>query len=171
MAQTYAGFEYPFTFGILPRGPLSKRLAEFKVDHGHKTCGPYYRDEPHPNSDGLSFYLESDFMPGLRWEWCDEVSDVRSIDHTGWFTNEFCDDKIRGLVMRLPHERGFLAGWSMGEHMASGVEYTIYDDIVDAAHAADSLAEHMAEKQREYEEENREDDDERDSASPDASHT
>jgi hypothetical protein len=160
-STTFAGFTFPYTFAILPRGPLAKRLAEYKQTHGHKTCGPYYRNEPAmAGRDGLSFYLESDFMPDLRWEWCDEVDGVRGIDHTGWFTNEFCDDKIRGLVFRLPHGRGFLAGWSMGEHMASGLEYSVYDDAVDAAHAADSIAENMAERQREYEESQKEDEDE-----------
>jgi hypothetical protein len=160
VTPTYAGFTFPFTFGILPRGPLTKRLAEFKVTHGHRSCGPYYRDEPKPNSKGMSFYLDSDFMPLLRWTWCDEVDGVgRSIDHTGWFTNDFCDDKIRGIVMRLPHGRGFLPGWSMGEHMASSLEYDVYDDEVECAYAADQLAEYAAEAQREYEEADREEGD------------
>ena len=54
--------------------------------------------------------------------------------------------------MRLPHNRGFLAGWSMGEGMISEIEYTVYDDERNAAWAADSLAEDVAEKEREFQE-------------------
>jgi hypothetical protein len=151
MTTTFAGFAYPFTFALLPRAPLAKRLAEFKQTHGKRACGPYYRTEPSPNPRGAFFYLDSDFMPGLRWEWCDEVEGMR-IDHTGWFTDEYGDGKIRGLVMRLPRGRGFLAGWSMGEGMASNVDYDIWESAVDAAREADRMAERAAEDQRDYEE-------------------
>lgn len=76
-------------------------------------------------------------------------------NHTGWYSDEYQSDKIRGLVMRLPHSRGFLAGWSMGEHMASEVEPYAYATIEEAARAADSLAENAAERQREHEEKER----------------
>jgi hypothetical protein len=151
MTTTFAGFAYPFTFAILPRAPLSTRLAEYKQTRGKRTCGPYYRTEPAPNPHGAFFYLDSDFMPGLRWEWCDEVEGIR-IGHTGWFTDEYGGGKIRGLVMRLPRSRGFLAGWSMGENMASTLDYTVWDNAVDAARDADRMAERAAEEQREYEE-------------------
>ena len=61
--------------------------------------------------------------------------------------------------MRLPHNRGFLAGWSMGEGMISEIEYTVYDDERDAAWAADSLAENAAEKEREFQESQEEEED------------
>jgi hypothetical protein len=142
---SWAGFAFPKFAWTLPRGSKAKRIQ----DHKKPVCGPYYC-APKPNSvDGTSFYLESDFMPGLRWQWCDEVTS--SIRHTGWYTTEYGDgDKIRGLVLRLPKGRGFLAGWSMGESMASGAEYTIYATEREAAVAADGIAEIMAEKEREY---------------------
>jgi len=117
---TFAGFEFPQEIPILPRAPLAKRLAEYKLTHGKRVCGPYFRTEPSPNPSGMSFYLDSDFQPGLRWEWADEIDGAR-IQHRGWYSDEYGDaEKIRGLVFRLPHGRGFLAGWSMGEGMASG---------------------------------------------------
>ena len=61
--------------------------------------------------------------------------------------------------MRLPHNRGFLAGWSMGEGMISEIEYAIYDDEREAAKVADSLAEETAEKEREFQESQEEDED------------
>jgi hypothetical protein len=115
MTQTFefAGFTFPKSVFILPTGKdKHTRYRDLR-----KVCGPYFT-APKPNATGASFYLDSDFMPQLRWKWCDET-DAR-IEHTGWFTDEYGDgDKIRGLVMRLPHERGFIAGWSMGESMAS----------------------------------------------------
>ena len=154
-SETFAGFTFPQVIAMLPRGPLAKRLVEFKQTHGHRVCGPYYRTHAATNPDRAFFYLESDFMPSLRWEWCDEVDGTR-IQHTGWFTDEYGDgDRIRGIVMRLPRGRGFLAGWSMGKCMASEIDYTIWDDAVDAARDADRMAERAAEDQREYEQRER----------------
>jgi len=153
---TFAGFTFPQTIAMLARGPLSKRLAEFKQTHGKRVCGPYYRTQPDANPSRAFFYLESDFMPSLRWEWADEVEGSR-ISHTGWFTDEYGDgDKIRGIVMRLPRGRGFLAGWSMGKSMASEIDYTVWDDAVDCARDADRMAERAAERCREDELEYRE---------------
>ncbi len=129
-------------------------MAEFKK-HQPRVCGPYFRVEPATNPKGMFFYLDSDFMPGLRWEWCDEVSGSH-IRHTGWFSDDFQDQTIRGIVMRLPHGRGFLAGWSMGKGMASNLEYYVWDDAVDCARAADQMADRAAEDQREHEARERE---------------
>lgn len=144
---SFAGFAFPKWSWTLPTGSKQKRLAHYK----NPVTGPY-STSPKPNDcKGTSFYLDSDFMPNLRWQWCDDV--CKSIRHTGWFPTEYGDgDKIRGIVMRLPQGRGFLAGWSMGEGMASYVESSMYESEQDAARAADSLAEDVAEKEREYRE-------------------
>ena len=129
-----------------------------KLRGKNRVCGPYYTTRklitgPHP---GKSFYLDSDFAPGLRWQWCDDVTS--SIDHSGWFIDEYgVGEKIRGVVFRLPRSRGFLAGWSMGVGMASEIDCTIYEDEISAAYAADSMAEDVAEREREYQEQNKED--------------
>ena len=146
----FAGFGWPRNVSMLPRGDVAKRLERKR----NPVTGPYYH-APKPGAKAAFFYLDSDFMPGLRWQYCDDISNAR-IRHTGWFTNEFQDDKIRGVVFRLPNKRGFLAGWTMGEGMASELDYYVWDDEVDAAHAADSQAEDAAERQREYEEEENE---------------
>jgi len=145
--ETFASFSYPRNLYFLPKsiGQLKKRAESRKV------CGPYFQTRPNPNPINSFFYLGSDFMPGLRWEWADEAS--KHIRHTGWFCDDFQSETIRGLVMTLPHGRGFLAGWSMGEHMASEVGHYIYSDKSDAAHAADSLAERVAELNQESQEE------------------
>lgn len=149
----YAGFNYPRSIYQLPK-PCN--LAGLKKKRElRKVCGPYYSPAPgaiaggrHP---GGFFYLDSDFSIGRGWEWADLV-DGAGIDHSGWYTDECGDlDKIRGLVIRLPHGR-YLAGWSMGEGMASTYDGEIYTDLVEAARAADGMAETAAEKEREYQE-------------------
>lgn len=144
---TFAGIEYPKKLWSLPSGSLAKRLAEFKLHKEPVTSG-YYQDNPCPNTDGKMFYLDSDFMPGLRWSYCDEVDGAR-IDHKGWFTDDFCAEAVRGIVFRLPHGKGFLAAWSLGESMIGEVEYYIYEDEVTAAYAANKEAESQAELARE----------------------
>lgn len=148
-AQHFAGFPYPKKLGELPRGSLAQRLTRF---HQPRLTGGYFQNVPgeiRSRSDcEKMFYLDSDFMPGLRWQWCDEVAH-RTIRHHGWFCDEFQDSTIRGLVMRLPANRVFLAGWSMGEGMISCADYSArYVDALSAALAADSWAERVAEDMR-----------------------
>ncbi len=148
---SFAGFAWPM------------RIAEFhtsrhntrKLSNGREVAARMrfaYYHAPKPivarGDHGRGFYLASDGAPGLRWQWADDVA--RSIRHKGWWTDPHGDgDTIRGLVFRLTHGRGFLAGWSMGEGMASTVEYAIFEDEVDAARAADELARIAAEREME----------------------
>lgn len=154
----FASLQWPRYYAILPRGSIARRLERYK----NPVTGNYYgaptpRGTERGNRDAyMSFYLGSDFMPGLRWQWCDDIRG--DIQHTGWFTDEYQDTKIRGLVFRLPHGRGFLAGWSMGESMASELYSHIWDDERDAAAAADDMARDAAEREREYQEEQNEQD-------------
>ena len=112
-----------------------------------KHCGPYrYRRDA--DSEGFSYYLGSDFEPDLRWQWCDEI--ISSIRHTGWFIDDYQGETLRGIVLRLPGGRGFLAGWSMGEGMIAEISRDIISDETDAAYQADSMAENAAEREREY---------------------
>lgn len=156
----FAGFTFPRPIAMLPQGTLAHRLHIHRTTT--RTSGPYYT-APKTGADGKSFYLNSDFMPGLRWEWADEIDGVR-IGHYGWFTDDdgTNGEAIRGLVMRLPKSRGFIAGWSMGEHMASSVEYAVWDNEANAARHADRLAEIAAEHERDYRREQEEEDDDTD---------
>lgn len=154
MTTTYASFKYPKFLGDLPKEPLHKRLEEFKKGTRRPGLWGYRQNSPasleSQQERGRSFYGESDFAPGLRFEYCDQVPHVRGIDHKGWYTDpDGFHEVIRGVVFRLPHNRGFIAGWTMGESMISEVEYSIYDDIYDCAHAADDMARRIAEKELE----------------------
>lgn len=142
----FAGFTWPRYVATLPAGPLSRRAADRKP--GRPMCGDSYH-APTPGAKGRGFYLGPDAL-GLRWQWADETEGAR-IRHTGWLCDDDGSQTIRGIVLRLPKGRGFLAGWSMGEDMASSVDYSpIFDNAADAAQCADSMAESAAESEREY---------------------
>lgn len=141
--STFAGFNYPRYIAALPRGSMAARLAR----RSPVVCGKTYQPSPAPVGEpgtlARSFYLGDGSQPFTRWDWCDDVDD--RISHSGWFADPDGDgDKVRGIVVRLPHGRGFLAGWAMGEGMAATVYRDVYADAVDAARAADSVAEAVA---------------------------
>jgi hypothetical protein len=153
-AFEFAGFTWPRYVANLPRGAKAERLDRYKKP----VVGPYYHaPKPEQAGTGKGFYLASRCAPfALRWSYADEVRP--QISHRGWFCDEFQDDKIRGLVFTLPHSRGFLAGWTMGEGMASEVDSTIYATADEAARAADALAETTADAEWEYREADADDD-------------
>lgn len=144
----FASINFPKWVWNLHKGPWKKRLERRST-----SCtgwGYFHAPKPLQRGDNsIFFYLDSDGMPDLRWMWADEVSGVR-ISHKGWYCDDCCDEKTRGIVMRLPNKRGFIAGWSMGEGMASSVDYYVFDNERDAAFGADSMAENVADREREY---------------------
>ena len=140
----FAGFQWPrYVATLTPLSSLRKKREMRKV------CGGYYH-APLPNSNtGRGFYLDDAGQPFTRWQWADDVEGAH-IPHSGWFTDDYGDsEKIRGIVILLPHGR-YMAGWSMGKGMASTIEPGVFDDIVDAARVADSIAENAADNEREY---------------------
>ena len=141
----FAGFTWPrYVATLTPLSGLRKKRELRKV------CGGYYHAPVPDSNNGRGFYLGDAGMPFTRWQWCDDA--CSSIRHTGWWTDDCCDDKIRGIVILLPHGR-FMAGWSMGEGMASTIEPGIFDDIDEAARMADEHARCAAEHEREYRQE------------------
>lgn len=111
--STFAGFNYPRYIAALPRGSVADRLAR----RSPVVCGKTYQPAPDPvggrGTLARGFYLGDGSQPFTRWDWCDDVDD--RILHTGWFADPDGDgDKVRGIVVRLSHGRGFLAGWAMG---------------------------------------------------------
>lgn len=144
----FAGFQFPRTLP-LTRGRLAERLKRWQAAGRVRVAGPYYVAPKPRDHAGAAFYLDSDFMPGLRWQWADDIIRLR---HTGWHTDPQSDgDTIRGLVFRLPAGRGFLAAWSLGEHMCGFLDSsTVYPDETGAAYAADSMAESAADEERDY---------------------
>lgn len=154
---TFASFTWPRWVATLDNQPRPQKIEQRRCP----VTGPYYHapkpvTRQHPQ-DGRVFYLDDHGAPGLRWAWCDDlpsdwICDAEpNIGHLGRFADEYGDTIIRGIVLKLPKGRGFLAGWSMGEGMASEIDATVYCVASDAAYAADSIAESAAERQREIE--------------------
>lgn len=102
---TFAGQIYPRRVPILPRGTLKARAERRRrpqFTSGYSQIAPD-GEAPWPRR---TFYLASDFAPGLRWQWCDKITDS-PVKHHGWYADNHQDTTIRGVVFRLPHGRGF----------------------------------------------------------------
>lgn len=152
-SYTFAGFTFPRQVPRLVRerfaSPRTGRPMARRLCTAYRTVPTI---NPGPSNES-GFYLASDFAPGLRWEWCDEIEDS-PVDHKGWFSDpdESSSETIRGFVMRLPRGRGFLAGHAMGEGMLATLSRTVHDSEREAARAADRMAESAAEAERDYQE-------------------
>lgn len=134
---------------------FSRPMAERLKSREH--TGPYYWTPAKPGT-GRGFYQSSDYLA------CgDSTFDLR-LDYANTHLREFrfarieaywCDSdgftSLTPIVARLPHGRGFLAGWTMGKGMAASLDATIYGDISDAAIAAHDMAERDAENERDAE--------------------
>lgn len=131
--------------------PLAERVKARKV------VGPY-RWTPIKAGNGRGFYQASKglFMDprgstiDLRIELANQhLAGSRLAWINGYFCDNFGDDTLQPIIARLPHGRGFLAGWTMGAGMCASLDADIYRDIEDAARAAHSTAERDAESSRE----------------------
>lgn len=141
------------------RRPLRERLKS------RQHVGPYMWKPATPGC-GRGFYISQHLLS------CDEngsTFDLRlslANDHLPSYyrlariNGYYCDrdgngDTLKPIVARLPHNRGFLAGWYMGLGMCASVDGKVYQDAESAAFAAHSMAEYDAEKSRElqYEDE------------------
>lgn len=151
---TFSGFTFPRYLAVLPECSLPYRLNMFKQRTPRQTGGYYHAPTPNAH-DSIGIYLASDSGSSisLRWQWCDRVDGAR-INHTGWHADKYGDgEDIRGIVFRLPNDRGFLRGWSMGENMATSIDVShVYLSESEAAYGADSFAENAAENEREHQE-------------------
>lgn len=129
-----------------------------------RNVGPYCWTVPDAaeRSEGRGFYLASKGMQvdphgssfDLRLSDANEhLAASRLSDTSGYFTGDDMSDTLKPIVARLPRSRGFLAGWTMGNGMASNLDTTtIHDTAEEAARAAHDMAERDAEHEREYQE-------------------
>jgi hypothetical protein len=142
--------------------PMRERLKTRKV------CGPYKWRPSEPNK-GRGFYQASKHLAcdargstfDLRLELANEhLRGYRLCDINGYYADTFQDTTLTPIVARLPHGRGFLAGWTMGTGMCASLDCSIYSDAESAARAAHSMAEYDAEKERDACETNNDEGDE-----------
>lgn len=134
--------------------PLSERLSSRKV------VGPYTW-QPAKAGTGRGFYQASNRLAcdprgssfDLRLELANDHLKGKRLP-SGYLADDFTnEDGYVPIIARLPHSRGFLAGFTLGEGMAAEIGATIYSDAEDAARAAHNEAERAAEKEREAEQE------------------
>jgi hypothetical protein len=124
--------------------PLRSRLEQ------RRYTGPY-RWTPSTPGKGRGFYdVAGEAGLGLRYEPANNYLHYFRLSRiTGYFCDPSCDgDTLQPIVARLPHGRGFLAGWTMGEGMAAAIAADIWPDITDAAVEAHRMAERDAEDNR-----------------------
>lgn len=140
----FAGAVHDFT------KPLRKRFEQ------RQYTGPYYYSPAKPGG-GRGFYMGAGMYCDkhgstfdLRLEDAnDHLSNSRLSNVNGYYCDDDGDgDTLQPIVARLPHGRGFLAGWTMGAGMCAAIDLDIFDTIEDAARAAHSKAEYDAEESR-----------------------
>lgn len=98
-------------------------------------------------------WIERPESIGLRLVgFADEIS--RSINNNGWYTNDFCDETLRGIVFQWPSRHGverYVYGYADPDNEgAAALCFDVTDDKDDAARWADSIAEYAASEEREY---------------------
>lgn len=133
-----------------------------------KFCGPYQWTPDDLDkwlqtygrpSRGRGFYQSSsglscgDSTFSLRLELANDVLTESRLRHTeGYYCDLDCTgDTLQPIIARLPHGRGFLAGWTMGNDMIASINLDIYKTPEDAAKAAHGIAEYDARKNQEHE--------------------
>ena len=119
----------------------STHIFRQQTNHSFKSGSSILRWVEDPSSIGLRFV-----------GYADEIK--RSINHKGWFTNEYQDEVLRGVVYQWPsrnHMERFVYGYADPCNKGScALDFDVTDDKDDAAIWADSIAEHTAEEEREY---------------------
>jgi hypothetical protein len=128
-----------------------------------KSCGPYQwtpanrakTNGRNSKFEGRGFYQSSHGMSvDARGSSFDLRLDYANTHHpinwrrSGTFSYE--GQEFIAIIARLPNNRGFLAGFTMGEGMAASLDGYVWSNIEDAAKAAYDEAERACEAEAEY---------------------
>ena len=123
--------------------------------------GPYCWTPAKPNQ-GRAFYQHNGSLKvdakgstfNLRLEFANDHLTGRLARVYGYCMGH--GEYIQPIIARLPHGRGFLAGWTMGSGMLASVDATIHASEHDAALAAHDEAASAAERERDASDETEE---------------
>jgi putative intracellular protease/amidase len=145
--------------GLPAREALTRARADIAA--GTRRYPRHFSDWQNATGEDGGKWFETPEMDGFRLVgFADEISNIR---HTGWFANEFQDEKLRGVVYQLPARNGrpqYVPGYA--DPCNRGAARLWLGDLVegdngedeparrDAARCADGIAEQCAEKAREY---------------------
>jgi hypothetical protein len=130
-----------------------KALVSARTDTVNRYTSTFYEPINYGKPSKPTRYFEEKEVPFRFVGYCDELA--KSIRHTGHYEDEFQDSKLRGVVFRLGHGKGLIAGYQESDNdgYVLDLSYTWdNDDEAGAAHAANQFAERTAEKSREYNE-------------------
>lgn len=116
-----------------PAKPMSGRGFYMETGTSELTCAA------HGSGFSLRVELASDHVGGR-------------LSYTQGYSNDLVMDQYTPIILRLPRGRGFVAGWTLGEGMASSMDPDIHAEIQDAAYAAYQLAERAFDKEVAYQE-------------------
>lgn len=78
-----------------------------------------------------------------------DAHSIARLDHIGWYTDDFQEETVIGIVASLPHGR-FLAGYRLTMNDERVYFGHVHDDERGAALMADEHARVIAEREREY---------------------
>ena len=132
-------------------GRSLKKRAESR-----KVVGPYYWTPRISGSDGVGFYQsQNDLAMDALGSTCNLRLSYTN-PHIGLRPSAYwCDQEgfttLTPIVAALPHGRGFLAGWTMGEGMVASLFTHIHETEEDAAYAAHEKARMQAAEEQEAE--------------------
>jgi hypothetical protein len=118
-----------------------------------KTKGRKYIEINKQSEDG-NRWIEN---IGTAWRRIGFSDDIANLQHGGWFTDNFQDEVLRGIVYKLPTRKSgpvYFVGYAdpNNEDSARGQIRTDLEDDNAAAYYADNIAETAAESEREYNE-------------------
>ncbi|CAB4162060.1 hypothetical protein UFOVP786_23 [uncultured Caudovirales phage] len=116
---------------------------------------PYVSGHAGRNDDTrIQYWDHKDSVPFRFIGYVDEIR--RSIDHQGWYCDQFQDRTLRGVVYQLPARNGvpqYLSGYQESDNDSVVLYLDSFEaEPAEAAYRADRIAERWAESEREYQE-------------------
>lgn len=138
------------TFSEIKMIDYSRSLAERR--EARRFCGPYTW-QPSRAGSGRGFYMGSDGAScdprGSTFRLRLEEVPANRRGVCGYFADPDADS-FKPIIARLPHGRGYLAGWTLGAGMCAELEPELHADEREARHAAHDAAERAADREAEY---------------------
>jgi len=122
-----------------------------EVRHHYKYPFGYVWSPYNPWTDKNCRWVEYTSRAGLRF--VNYADGILRLNHTGWYTDSFQDETLRGAVWQLPGRNGkpvYVHGYE--DSMNKGAAFICFDttdEERDAALMADSMAENSAARARE----------------------
>lgn len=119
-----------------------RKYAKGSIGYKIKPAGFYSGFNGEGKSRQSVFVAYSSQLPELI------ATEIIGARHTGYYTDEDCNNMAIGIISKLPHGR-YIAGYKLTDNDERAYFPDIYDSKREAAISADNHAEHIAELERE----------------------